>query len=78
MTHSTASLWLAVDYCRRLIREGTQPAQAASFARALGLSPDDVRALATKAEASCKAARVTLDAEAAGRALRGESPEGAE
>jgi predicted TPR repeat methyltransferase len=77
MMHSTAVLWVATDYCRRRMREdGMQPAAAAAFARTLGLSPDDVRVLATKAENACKAARVTLAAEAAGRALRGEQEPG--
>jgi hypothetical protein len=67
-------LWFAVDYARRLIREGEQPARAAAFAPVLGLSADAVRALAVRAEQACAAVRVTLAAEKAGRALRGEEP----
>lgn len=65
-------LWFAVDYARRLIREGKQPARAAAFAPVLGLNADTVRTLAMRAEAACAATRVTLSAEKAGRALRGE------
>lgn len=65
-------LWFAVDYARRLIREGEQPHNAAAFARVMGLDADTVRTLATTAEAACAATRVTLSAEKAGRALRGE------
>ncbi len=63
MQRDVAALWLAVDYARRLMREGEQPARAASFACVLGLDADRVRHLATNAEDGCKQARAALRAE---------------
>ena len=65
-------LWFAADYARRLIREGEQPARAASFAPVLGLSAEHVRTLAVRAEDACKQTRATLQAEKEARVLRGE------
>ena len=65
-------LWFAVDYARRLIREGEQPHNAAAFARVMGLDADAVRRLATAAEQGCRQTRATLRAEQEARASRGE------
>lgn len=65
-------LYLAVTVARERMRMGEQPARAASFAPVLGLDADHVRTLAERAERMCAAVRVTLAAEKAGRALRGE------
>lgn len=68
-------LLFAVTVARERMRTGEQPADAAAFAPLLGLSADHVRTLAVRAERECAATRVTLSAEKAGRALRGEEPQ---
>ena len=53
-------LFLAVDYARRLLREGSDPAWVP---RALGLDADAVLGLAFRAEDDCRRTRVKLEIE---------------
>jgi hypothetical protein len=68
------TLYAAVSLARYRLREGAAPADAACVARLMQLDAGAVLTLAVRAENACAAVRVTLQAEKAGRALRGEEP----
>ena len=70
MPPNESVLYVAVALTRYRLREGAEPAAAAAVAHLMSLDASAVLALAERAERVCKATRITLEAEAAGRALR--------